>query len=1163
MTILTQDIKLLKSAVMADTSDGGGAMTGTQVVDGQSNNLFNDTSATDRALGRVNLRKVFGVAHSLDTDTLLGAHAIITDAPNDPLVHCSLISTTGWSDQRDLAKEAIEKYLVKGPKASVRLYDAHYAGSLQIRLISFVNAPFPAAGDALVLRTTAGAEQYVRLLSVKVAKQTVAVLEGGNVLVLEAQVATCELGQALALDFFGPPAARVVNDSLYAQIFTTVDSGGAKFYGIKPLGIAGAPGDLKVTTAGGIYTPVVPAATIETALIDQYPMEPISQLTFTSTTSITLDNAQVTIAPNRTLTFPTAIRPGTVQVVAGGLTFTDDAQGNLMEGGRIVGTVDYKAGTATAASGAPYDMTVTATASYTPASLVAASTNSQELQITSANQGLSFTNVFEPLPSPGSFTLAYMAQGRWYELADNANGKLAGADPSYGIGTINYTTGSMAVTLGAVPDVGSVLIATWGSQAAAVTVAAADLPPKANVVIQMPNNTDVNGIALAWQNGLTPYTATVDTNGKVTGDATGFFTDGKVVFEPNVFPTGDVTVTHKYYSTGYVGTPVYTGSGGAYQITSALPIAPGSLSFSAEFLHPLPAADGVYDVVQGWQLYSGEFYSSRVFDINGKLFLDLKADNGSPVEIGTVNYTTGAIALASSFTKKLRKRFNHSNANKWDGSTGQIQRADVVVPVAISLRGEVSNLRYAVTTAINANPFAYTPTVWSAAVDTFGSEFGADSLAFNLGNQKYSVKDGNIVQNWNFGSATGNTLVAGSVSGSGRLSINPANLPPNRVNSLTFSNSANRRDPGLVNAGVFRLVAAPVKTGVFQLQLGALVGTANDAGVLSGGGFTGTVDYTRGIVRWQSATFIDPKLVSYNAVLLQYLPLEASLLGLETARLPLDGKVPVFRKAELLVVHNTQTAALPNPLVKNTAYSLGRVRLASVRVKDALGVLVPDTLYSAALDAGTLTVPTAANITGYAQPLQVEHRIEDMVLCSQADISGELKITRSLTHNFPAGTSYVSSAMPFGDLFARAYNFIDQSTWTGVWSDDQIGSEPLAEYNFSAYPVAMTNKGAIEERWALIFTSALAFRVIGEFAGEVAVGNINTVTEPFNPAANAPYFSIPVLGWGSGWAAGNVLRFNTEACGAPFWAVRTVLQGPASLDSDAFTIAFRGDVDRV
>ena len=74
MPIQSADIKLLKSERMTDTTDGGGAMTGTEVVDGQSNNLFPDTSQLDRALGRINFRKVFGVAHTDTTETLLGAH---------------------------------------------------------------------------------------------------------------------------------------------------------------------------------------------------------------------------------------------------------------------------------------------------------------------------------------------------------------------------------------------------------------------------------------------------------------------------------------------------------------------------------------------------------------------------------------------------------------------------------------------------------------------------------------------------------------------------------------------------------------------------------------------------------------------------------------------------------------------------------------------------------------------------------------------------------------------------------------------------------------------------------------------------------------------------------------------------------------------------------
>lgn len=57
MTIQTGDIKLLKSQVLLDTADGGGAMTSNEVIDGQSNNLFPDVSALDRTYGRISMRK--------------------------------------------------------------------------------------------------------------------------------------------------------------------------------------------------------------------------------------------------------------------------------------------------------------------------------------------------------------------------------------------------------------------------------------------------------------------------------------------------------------------------------------------------------------------------------------------------------------------------------------------------------------------------------------------------------------------------------------------------------------------------------------------------------------------------------------------------------------------------------------------------------------------------------------------------------------------------------------------------------------------------------------------------------------------------------------------------------------------------------------------------
>ena len=103
---------------------------------------------------------------------------------------------------------------------------------------------------------------------------------------------------------------------------------------------------------------------------------------------------------------------------------------------------------------------------------------------------------------------------------------------------------------------------------------------------------------------------------------------------------------------------------------------------------------------------------------------------------------------------------------------------------------------------------------------------------------------------------------------------------------------------------------------------------------------------------------------------------------------------------------------------------------------------------------------------------------------------------------------------------------------------------------------------ATPERWAFIFQSSTAFNIVGESAGVVGTGSVNTVTAPVNPATGVPYFTIPILGWGSGWAAGNVLRLNTKAANFPLWVARTTLQSPAAAPgTDQMTLSIRGDID--
>ncbi|MEJ3702634.1 hypothetical protein, partial [Pseudomonas aeruginosa] len=56
-----------------------------------------------------------------------------------------------------------------------------------------------------------------------------------------------------------------------------------------------------------------------------------------------------------------------------------------------------------------------------------------------------------------------------------------------------------------------------------------------------------------------------------------------------------------------------------------------------------------------------------------------------------------------------------------------------------------------------------------------------------------------------------------------------------------------------------------------------------------------------------------PLLLRYNAVVFTSLPLDATLLGLDPVRLPADGRVPVFREGDVMVVTHTAETTVPSP----------------------------------------------------------------------------------------------------------------------------------------------------------------------------------------------------------------------------------------------------------
>lgn len=394
---------------------------------------------------------------------------------------------------------------------------------------------------------------------------------------------------------------------------------------------------------------------------------------------------------------------------------------------------------------------------------------------------------------------------------------------------------------------------------------------------------------------------------------------------------------------------------------------------------------------------------------------------------------------------------------------------------------------------------------------------------------------------------------------------------------------------------VFQVAVAPVKpagliTSVVDILGNQLIATSDVQGMIVGPKQRGKIDYQSGLAEiqfgeyvmnsalsasdkaewWYSADdvgadgkiwrphAVDASTFRYNAVAYAYLPLNADIIGVDTVRLPQDGRVPIFRPGNYVVVgHTDKTVA--QVVANGTTVDCGRVRLSRARVIGADGLAITNG-YTANLEAGTVTF---SNVTGYAQPVYIEHRVEDMAMVSDVDISGWLTLTRQLTHAYPPANAYVSSAMMLGDLSARASVFFDQATWApDQWADERVGAGAAASYNDVLAPVEVSNDGAITERWAIQFTNTTTFNVIGEHVGMIAQGNTSTDIAPTNPATGKPYFTLRAIGWGAGWSAGNVQRINTIGSIVPIWVAQTIQQGPETVVNDGFSLLIRGDVDR-
>ena len=302
---------------------------------------------------------------------------------------------------------------------------------------------------------------------------------------------------------------------------------------------------------------------------------------------------------------------------------------------------------------------------------------------------------------------------------------------------------------------------------------------------------------------------------------------------------------------------------------------------------------------------------------------------------------------------------------------------------------------------------------------------------------------------------------------------------------------------------------------------------------------------------------VDPTTIRINSVTYVYLPIDSAVVGLGATTLPPDGKVQVFRRGYYGVLSNYQDMA-PATLSTGGTVNTGRERLSSVHLIDGNGDLIYSG-FTPNLNAGTIKID---NATGWAQPVVVRHAIQQTFRIPDVQISGLISLDSDVAHNFPAGGVF-SSALVAGDLEANVSAFFTQKTWTNVWQDTVIGNKPLANYDLTHFPMELTNKGTVTERWLATFTSPTQLYIVGEHLGVIFSGDINSDIAPPNPSAeNAPYFVWRKGGFGLNWAAGDCIRFNTVGSLYAFGAVMVVQAGSPEVLDHHFQIMGRVDVDQ-
>lgn len=1198
-TALTkQNLQIYPTERLTDADDGGGLMV-KDALTGRENELFTPISDVARTIGAFNARSVHGAVRVADNIPLGGAHMIISRPPKAENVSYLLYRGVRYGEVRKDIIKRIAAYSVATIESRMTLLSTQSQGSRIVQAYQRPGEPLPLIGDVYCLRQDKAGypaiEQYVQVIRVSSEDRTFTTHDGIDFV---RTVVKMETSTALTHDFVGAEAPQRNYIDNPCKIRETHVADGAQYYGVKPLAAA-IKAQAQSLRVSSLMEKLVPTSQIETSLVDLTAAGE-KQILFDAAREEDRINGNLSLNKGAVVYTRRAILPGSLRLVVGGVDARDSG-GVISSAGNDIGTVDYAAGRVSINEnlGSGWTLYSRPAAEYLQVADTAA------IAVSTGTRSYNYVMTINPAPAPGSLQVSYRAQGRWYDLRDNGTGALRGISAAHGSGAVDYRSGTVTITCGELPDVGSEILYAWGSPATAKN--RSDSTPAVTMLLQMEAGVAPGSVKLSWtDNGA--KAAQDDGMGNITGAWTGTvdYRSGDITLTS--FEGGDKHLDVKVdYSVGEPQTQEFKAPARGHDGNVTLNLAQRQIKpRSFEMTFNVLIEDYDHKVQEG-EAYTRQVDPYVTVRDNGSGGLV----DGTGTNFGSIDYATGAVKFKPDYVTRIpkpiyRKQPMGERIVSTQGNQQTVKplyrlvfagyeyiNALASAPIDDSF---VVTVRYRGQQSEDARTKQATSGVLRVdLLPTLHERVVPGSVCFTTGSETYFDRRGELYYRLN--PATGAATKAGSINYETGIAV--VELAEGSAVRLLALAGTVKGNP--VDEAVWRIPSAPVRPSSLHITATPLTGgqlsvRADAGGKIEGSNIEGSIDYETGVVRvrfgrlvtaagnegkyWYNPDAVEngkiwepipvyADTITYSAVSYAYLPLDTSIIGIDAVRLPADGRVPIFRRGDMIVIGHRLEDDLGSAHTAGQTVQLSRNDLDDICLRDAKGVPIEAKWYDYDLQSGKITWATPLDLSAYTLPIKAGHSREEENRIMVADIDGTLTLQFPVARDYPAGETYISSALIGGDLQCRVSPPWSQKTFDNVWDDNPRGDGIAAKLNSKDYPFRLTDDGAVTDRWAIVFKDGNQFELYSEAVG--FVGKFDTLSDlaPLNPATDKPYFVLPKGAFGinngaSAWAYGNTIRFNTYGTHMGVWILRAVQPSAKRQNTtDGFMACLRGNTTEI